>query len=128
MTIVQIQRELTNRVNEARRLLRLSQTDEFEYAYSLKHPDETVPLENIEDWMEKKLAKDVDSLTLRQLRVLAAKLGVPKYSVWSKGTLASKVRHALKAQEIARTSSHPEGQSTVGVGGLGQSPVLHKSS
>lgn len=138
MTLEDIQQIMRDRANEARRLERLVTSDKFLEAFDLRDPDELIPLDDLDAWIEKKKSQDPDCMTLRELREAARKLGVPKYTHWSKLTLTIKVKNAIKQKQnqARRTQANHErvangdgpSDHQGGIGGLGGYTLLRQPS
>jgi hypothetical protein len=60
--------------------------------------------ESIENWIDATLQKDIGEMSLRELRTLASKLGIPCYTSYNKDTLLIKiaqVNYDRRTQEVA---------------------------
>lgn len=53
----------------------------------------------IEAWIDKTLKKDIGEMSLRELRNLASKLGIPNYTACSKDILLIRIHNARAAKE-----------------------------
>jgi hypothetical protein len=96
--------------------------------------------EQVEGWMNKVLLKELDDMSVRELRIRAARLQIPFYTTFGKSALILKIievqeENARKAQQTAvdlplpQADYHPQGAGEygrelpcgAGVGGTGNS-------
>ncbi len=91
---------------EARRLSRLVNSDRFAQAYALKSGD--VDFIDLELWVEETLRKELEEMSLRNLREIARKLGVVKYTMYSRINLIMKVKNVIESTKTTSTVPHQE--------------------
>lgn len=89
-----------------RALDRLVHSEAFEQAMKLDPDNIWVQFalingdsEYIEAWIDRILTKDIGEMSLRELRSLASKLGIPNYTACSKDILLIRINNARAAQK-----------------------------
>jgi hypothetical protein len=112
--IAEVRMEVHNRCLNFRALDRLVKTEAFEQAMKLDPNNIWVQfalingnVEQVEVWIDKVLTKDIGEMSLRELRQLASKLGVPYTSV-TKDILLIRIQNARRSQKDAIAMSHSE--------------------
>jgi hypothetical protein len=106
--IAAVRKEVHAKCLSFRALDRLVQSDTFEQAIKLDPDNVWVQfalingdVDWIEAWIERVLTKDIGEMSLRELRTLASKLGIPNYTSCSKDILLIRINNARAAQKDA---------------------------
>lgn len=107
MDLLTIQATIHNRLLKLRALDRLVFSKQFGAALAMAKDEP--PLDNpdaLELWIEKTLQKDLDDLSMGQLRVRASKLKIPFYTSYNKADLILKI---LEVQNARKAQTTPVG-------------------
>ncbi len=94
---------------EARRLSRLVNSPRFAQAYAIR---QDVDHNNLDAWIEEVLSQDLEEMSVRQLRDIARKFGVVKYTMYNRINLIMKVRNVIEASKPTSSVSHQEVRSS----------------
>lgn len=105
--ILTIKSQIKNKALDFRNLERLVHSDEFKIAFSrdphnvfLQFALTSGNVEEVKKWIEKTLTVEVGEMSIRQLRTRAARLNIPRYSIYNKDELIVKI---IQAQDACKT-------------------------
>lgn len=103
MTLLDIRQRASNRINRLRRVQRLIESDLFEFVWGASTPQQKKEVDGwiylgdltrIEKWLIQGKAKDLEMMSLRQLRERASSVGIQYYARLSKSELIWEITNA----------------------------------
>lgn len=109
--IIRIKAEVKDKALDFRNLERLVYSDDF--ALALQRDPNNVFIQfairsgnvnEVKSWIEKTITREVGELSMRQLRARAAKLEIPRYSIYDKDELIVKIIQAQDARQTQKAA------------------------
>lgn len=104
--------EVKTRALDFRNLERLVKTPEFQEALTLDPENIFIKfaiacgnVEEVKAWIEDKLITEVGEMSMRQLRARAAKLDIPRYTIYTKDELIVRIIREQDARKASNTPS-----------------------
>lgn len=109
--ILEIKSKVKDKALDFRNLERLVHSDDFALALS-RDPNNTFVqfaiqcgnVAEVKAWIERTITREVGELSMRQLRARAAKLDIPRYSIYDKDELIVKIIQAQDARQAQSTT------------------------
>jgi hypothetical protein len=96
-----------SKLNDFRAIVRLVESAEFEECIALHPNDQNVKayitygnVDALKGWIRSKLRAEIQDYTARQLRTLAASLGIPNYCGMHKAALLQSILRTQRAAKI----------------------------
>lgn len=110
MNLQSIRNNVRNRLNKMRALDRIVSSGRFAAALSLGSEDEIAELvkegnaEALDAWVNSKLIKELDDMSMRELRLRASTLSIAFYTTYRKDALIKKIIEVQNARQTQQTS------------------------
>lgn len=109
--IMEIKSKVRDKVLDFRNLERLVNSDDFAIAFQRDphnvYVDFAIQSGNVNEvkaWIEKTITREVGELSMRQLRARAAKLDIPRYSIYTKDELIVRIIQEQDARTLKKTT------------------------